>query len=59
MITGAMASTAGDILDAHINLLPIHLLIDKNLHCAALHFATLSTYLLHGAIRNAVKQHVK
>jgi hypothetical protein len=63
MITGAMVTTTGDILDAHTNLLPIYLLIDKNLHRAELRslcFATLpTTHPLHGAVKNAVRQHVK
>ena len=60
MITGAMVTTAGDVLDAHANLLPIHLLINKNLHRAALHFATLpTTHPLHGAVKNAARHHMK
>jgi hypothetical protein len=37
MITGAMRTTATDILDIMANLLPIHLLIDKHKQQAALH----------------------
>ena len=60
MITGAMVTTAGDVLDAHANLLPIHLLIDKNLHRAAIRFATLpTTHPLHGAVKNAARHHMK
>jgi hypothetical protein len=60
MITGTMASTPTDILNAHANLLPIPLLIDKILHHTALHFATmLSTHPLHEAVKNASKRHVK
>jgi hypothetical protein len=41
MITGAMRTTATDILDVMANLLPIHLLIDKHRQQAALRMATL------------------
>jgi ribonuclease HI len=40
-ITGAMKTTATDILDAHANLLPIPLLLQKVCHRAALRIATL------------------
>ncbi|GBE84554.1 RNA-directed DNA polymerase from mobile element jockey [Sparassis crispa] len=40
-ITGAMRTTASDVLDTHANLLPFALLIDKNCHRAAVHLCTL------------------
>jgi hypothetical protein len=60
MITGAMATTPGDLLDAHADLLPIPLLIDKLLHQVVLRFATLPpTHPLYKAVENAAKHHVK
>jgi ribonuclease HI len=59
-ITGAMRSTATDVLDAHANLLPMSVLIDK-IHCrAALRLATLPpSHPLHRHIRSAAKRRVK
>ena len=60
MITGGMASSPADALDAHANLLPVPLLIDRVLQRAALHFATLpSTHPLYDAVKNASRRHVK
>ena len=60
MITGAMSSTPGDLLDAHADLIPIPILVDKMLQQAALRFATLpTTHPLYEAIKNASKRHVK
>src|ERR1700723_861786 len=41
LITGAMRTTAGDVLDAHANLMPMRILIDKLCCRAALRLATL------------------
>jgi hypothetical protein len=41
MITGAMRTTAMDVLDAHARLLPMAILIDKFRYRAALRLATL------------------
>lgn len=41
MITGAMRSTATDILDAHANILPFHLMVEKVICNAATRLATL------------------
>jgi len=55
-----MATTLGDLLDAHADLLPIPLLIDKLLHQVVLRFATLPpTHPLYKAVENAAKCHVK
>ena len=60
MITGAMSSTPGDLLDAHADLTPVPILVDKMLQQAALRFATLpTTHPLYEAIKNASKRHVK
>lgn len=40
-ITGAMCTTAGDTLNAHANLLPMELLIDKHCYREALRLATI------------------
>jgi ribonuclease HI len=59
-ITGGMASSPGDALDAHAHLLPVHLLIDKVLYRAALRFTTLPpTHPLYEAVKNAALRHVK
>ena len=60
MITGGMASSPADALDAHANLLPVSLLIDKVLQRAALRFATLPpTHPLYEGVKNASLRHVK
>ncbi|KAJ6586357.1 hypothetical protein DFH09DRAFT_910859, partial [Mycena vulgaris] len=60
MIVSGMASSLGDMLDAHADLTPMHLVIDKHLQKAALRYATLpKTHPLYEAVRNAGKQHVK
>ena len=59
-ITGAMRTTATDVLDAHANLLPMRLLIEKVQYRAALRMATLlSSHPLYQHIRTAVKRQVK
>jgi len=52
--TGALQTTANDILDAHADLLPIDLLIDKHCFREALQMASLlSTHPLHTHIKKA------
>jgi len=59
-IMGAIRTTAGDILDAHANILPIDLLFNKVLFRAALHLCSLPrTHPLHTIIRTANRHKVK
>ncbi|CAK5283151.1 unnamed protein product, partial [Mycena citricolor] len=52
LITGAMATTATDALNAHANLLPIEHTIDKHRHRAATRLATLPrTHPIHKALK--------
>jgi len=52
--------TAGDILDAHANLLPIDLLFNKVLFQATVHLASLlPTHLLHLPVCKAAKCYIK
>ena len=56
MITGAMKTTATDIVKVMANLIPFHLLIEKHCHRAAICLATLpEMHPLHKLITNAVK----
>jgi hypothetical protein len=60
MITGAMRTTATDVLDAHTNLLPFHLLVNKHCQRAALQLATLpESHLLHKPVKNVAACNVK
>jgi ribonuclease HI len=60
MITGATATTPGDLLDAHADLIPMALLIDKHLHRSAVRFSTLpASHPLYKAIKNAATRQVK
>jgi ribonuclease HI len=59
-ITGAMRSTATDILDAHANLLPIPVLIDRIRARAALRMATVPTsHPLFKHVQRAAARRVK
>ena len=59
-ITGALRSTASDVLDVHANLLPIPLLIQKVRARAALRLATLpESHPIHKHVRQAAKRRVK
>ena len=59
-VTGALSSTAGDILNVHANLLPIDLLFSKILFRAAIHICSLpQSHPLHSTIRKAVCRPVK
>jgi hypothetical protein len=52
--TGAMRTTPTDLLDAHADLLPFELLVDKKCHAAALRLATLpASHPLHYHISEA------
>jgi hypothetical protein len=56
-ITGAMRTTANDILDAHANLLPIDLLIDKHCFREALRLTTLpKSHPLHPHVKQAARR---
>jgi hypothetical protein len=58
--TGALRTTANDILDAHADLLPIDLLIDKHCFQEALQMASLlSTHPLYTHIKKAAKHKPK
>ena len=60
MITGAMKTTATDILELMANLLPFHILVDKIRHRAALRLATLPpTHPLYKPVLNSAKRLVK
>jgi hypothetical protein len=60
MITGAMRTTATDIVEVMANLMPFSLLVDKYRHRAAIHLATLpTTHPLHKPIMNAASKLVK
>ena len=60
MITGAMKTTAMDVLEVMANLLPFHLLVDKYRHRAAIRLATLpGSHLLHKPVANAASRLVK
>jgi ribonuclease HI len=59
-VTGALSSTAGDILDVHANLLPIDLLFRKILFRAAIRICSLpQSHPLHAAIRKAARRSVR
>ena len=59
-ITGALSSTAGDILDAHANILPIDLLFHKVLFRATVRILSLpASHPLHAAVRKANRHQVK
>jgi ribonuclease HI len=60
MITGAMKTSATDVLDVMVNLIPFHLLVDKHRQRAAFRLATLPpTHLLHKPVTNAAAQLIK
>jgi hypothetical protein len=59
-ITGALCTTAGDILDVHANILPIDLLFNKVLFWAAACLCSLPhTHPLHNIMRTAARRKVK
>jgi ribonuclease HI len=59
-ITGALRSTANDMLDAHANLLPFPLLVSKLVHRAAVRLACLpNNHPLAAKVRRSAKRYVK
>lgn len=55
-ITGAIRTTATDLLEVHANLLPISLLLQNMCHWAIIHIATHpNTHLLYDPIRRAAR----
>jgi len=59
-ITGALRTTANDTLDAHADLLPLDLLIDKHCFREALRLATLpTTHPLQSHVKKAAKRKPK
>jgi hypothetical protein len=55
-VTGAMRTTATDVLDAHADLLPTDLLINKHCFREALRLTTLPKHHpLHGHVKSAAK----
>ncbi|GBE89552.1 RNA-directed DNA polymerase from mobile element jockey [Sparassis crispa] len=60
LIMGAMRTTASDVLEAHANLLPFALLIDKHCHRAAVHLCTLPpSHPLHVHVKKASARYIK
>jgi ribonuclease HI len=60
MITGAMKTTANDVLDTMANLHPFHSLVDKHRHRAAFRLATLPpNYPPHKSVTSSAKGLVK
>ncbi|KAF7373394.1 RNA-directed DNA polymerase from transposon X-element [Mycena sanguinolenta] len=61
LMLGGMVSSPGDLLDAHADLLPMNLAVDKILQKAAVRYATLPpTHPLHAAVANVARYgHVK
>lgn len=54
LITGAMRTTATDVLEAHLNLLPFHLLVDLHIACEATRLCSLPTsHPLHPDVQRA------
>lgn len=60
-MSGAMRTTATDVLEAHMNILPFHLLVDTHVSRDATHLCALPTsHPLHTHVRKAtryVKRH--
>ncbi|KAF5367638.1 hypothetical protein D9615_010583 [Tricholomella constricta] len=60
LVTGSLSTTAGDVLDAHTNLLPVDLLYHKILQRAAARLASLPpSHPLHSPVRKAARRQVK
>ncbi|PSR77856.1 hypothetical protein PHLCEN_2v7677 [Hermanssonia centrifuga] len=60
MITGGMRTTATDTMEAHSNVLPFHLLINKMCHQATVRLCTLPlTHPLAKPIQKASRRYVK
>lgn len=59
-VTGAMRTTATDMLEAHSNLLPLHLLLEKICYRSAARLATLpQNHPLSKIVRKSAKRQVK
>ena len=59
-ITGAMRTTATDVLDLHAGLTPIPLMLHRICHRAALRLASLPVmHLLHSTFRTHAKRYIK
>lgn len=60
LVTGSLSTTAGDVLDAHANLLPVDLLFHKVLFRAAVRLASLPrSHPLHSPVRRTAARYVK
>jgi len=60
MITGAMKTTATNIVEVMANLIPFNLLVNKYCQCAAIQLATLPpTHPLHKPVKNAASKLVE
>ena len=58
-ITGALNTTASDVLDTHANLLPVDLLFDKVLFRSVVRLTSLPpSHLLHSPVQKAAKCHI-
>lgn len=59
-VTGALRTTASDVLDAHANFLPFDLLVEKVIVRAGTRLATIpDSHVLHKPIQRAAKRNVK
>jgi len=59
-ITGAMKTAPTDTIDACVDLLPFHLLVEKLSHCAAMHLVTLpDSHPLVMHVQKAAGRYVK
>lgn len=60
MLSGAMRTTAADIVNIHANLMRISDIVDKHLYRAAIRYATLpKNHPLHKRVRRAASRFVK
>ena len=55
-MSGAMHTMATDVLEAHMNVLPFHLLVDLHISRDATHLCSVPTsHPLHPHVRRAMK----
>jgi ribonuclease HI len=60
LLLGALRTMATDVLEAHANILPFHLILEQTRHSAAVRMATLpETHPIHHYIKRAAKIRVK